>query len=512
MPLFSAASTASWGIGEIDDVGPLSTWLSSAGFDRLMLLPIGTMHANQTSPYSASSAMAIDPLYISIGALVDFVGAGGTDVLSIDAKQDLDRALHADRVRYAPIRRVKQEALRLAFARFVHAEWVQLTPRGSQLARFIARERWWLDDHALFQTLGALHPAGTWRDWPAPLRDRDPRALVEARRQHARDVLFHQYVQWTAAQQWQAARAAAEASGVTIIGDLPFVVDLHSADVWARADEFFLDVSLGVPPDAFSQTGQDWGLPVYRWDVVASRNFAWIRQRARRMAALFGGFRVDHLVGFYRTYGRPTRGDPFFIPADEPSQIRLGETVLQILRESGAAILAEDLGTIPDFVRASLARRQVPGCKVLRWEREWDVPGQPFVDPASYTPVSAALTGTHDTETLAGWWDHADPADRQAFLNLPRLQAHGISDITQPWNNRLRDGLLDLSYHSGSSDLYMPIQDLFGWRDRINVPGTVSEANWSWRLPWAVDTLKEIPEAAERASFCTGLAGASGRD
>jgi 4-alpha-glucanotransferase len=229
------------------------------------------------------------------------------------------------------------------------------------------------------------------------------------------------------------------------------------------------------------------------------------------MAALFGGFRVDHLVGFYRTYGRTKDGDSFFMPPDEPSQIWLGETVLQILRDSGAAILAEDLGTIPDFVRASLARRDVPGCKVLRWERHWNALGQPFVDPASYPQGSATLTGTHDTETLAGWWDHADHAERRAFLDLPRLQMQGFADVTQPWNDRLRDAVLDLSYHSGSADLYMPLQDLFGWRDRINVPGTVTDDNWTWRLPWPVDALKDTPEANERAIFCKDLARESGR-
>ena len=511
LPLFSAGSTSSWGIGEINDVAPLSAWLGSAGFDRLMLLPIGTMGADQTSPYSASSAMAIDPIFISIEALADFAGAGGRAALSAAAREDLKRAVGAHRVAYGGIRRVKEEALRLAFAWFVQAEWEPLTLRGSQLARFIAHEGWWLDDYALFQTIAADRPGESWRDWPAPLRDRDPQAMDDARRHLARGVLFHQYVQWIALEQWQAARAAAAESGVTIIGDLPFVVDLHSADVWARAGEFFLDVSLGVPPDAFSATGQDWGLPVYRWDVVAAGDFAWIRQRARRMAALFGGFRVDHLVGFYRTYGRPKEGDPFFIPADEATQVWLGETVLEAFRGAGADILGEDLGTIPDFVRASMARRGVPGCKVLRWERAWDAPEQPFISPSSYPELSATLTGTHDTDTLAGWWDRADRSERQTFLSLPHLQALGLTDPGQPWNDRLRDALLDLSYHSGSADLYIPIQDLFGWGDRINVPGTVNDENWTWRLPWPVDRLDRTPDAIERARFCRELAAGSGR-
>jgi 4-alpha-glucanotransferase len=289
------------------------------------------------------------------------------------------------------------------------------------------------------------------------------------------------------------------------------MVGTDSAGVWANQHLFRFDRTTGTPPDAFSATGQDWGLPVYRWDVVASTGFSWIQQRARRMAALFGGFRVDHLVGFYRTYGRPATGEAFFIPPDEASQTWLGETVLAAFRGAGAEILGEDLGTIPDFVRASMARCGVPGCKVLRWERDWDLPGQPFIDPATYAPLSATLTGTHDTETLAGWWDQADVKERAAVLKQPRLRARGLTDIAQPWNDGLRDALLDLSYRSASSDLYLPIQDLFGWRDRINLPGTVTDDNWSWRLPWPVDELGSIPEAAERARFCRELARVSGR-
>ena len=137
------------------------------------------------------------------------------------------------------------------------------------------------------------------------------------------------------ATQWRQARE--QAHGVALFGDLPFMVDGDSADVWARQDQFRLDVSLGAPPDAFSATGQDWGMPVYRWDVIARDDFRWLRERARRSADLFDGYRVDHLVGFYRTYGRPRDGgEPFFTPADEPEQVALGERVLAVFREAGA--------------------------------------------------------------------------------------------------------------------------------------------------------------------------------
>jgi 4-alpha-glucanotransferase len=509
VPLFSATSTRSWGIGEFGDIVPLARWMATAGFDRLMLLPIGMMADSQAGPYSAQSAMAIDPIYITCDGLEDFERAGGVNALSERARAHLRAAKSSARVEHASVRAAKAEALDLAFSRFARYEWERLTLRASALAAYIAQERWWLDDYALFRSLCETVPGPSWRDWPAPLRDRDQRALDDARRHLGRDVLRHQYLQWLAESEWQEARASVQSHGVIPIGDLPFVVQAHSADVWSRPDEFLLDVSAGAPPDAFSATGQDWGVPTYRWDVVRATNFAWIRQRARRAAALFGGYRVDHLVGYYRTYGRPAAGDPFFTPGDEAAQLRQGEDILRIYLDSGATIIAEDLGTVPDFVRASLARLGVPGCRVLRWERAWHVDGQPFLDPVSYPSSSVAMSGTHDTEALADWWAHATPEERAALSRLPFLTSRGFSDPAEPWSARLRDALLELLYASGSDQLFLPIQDVFGWRDRINTPSTVGEHNWSWRMRWPVDRLHDVPEAVERAAFCHSAAWSS---
>jgi 4-alpha-glucanotransferase len=510
IPLFSAASTSSWGIGELPDVGPMARWLRSGGFDRLMLLPIGTMGPDETSPYSAASAMAIDPIYIGVATLPDFLRAGGVEALSEPTRLGLAQAQSAPRIQYVPVRRAKREALELAFDHFVREEWTQRTPRAAALAAYIGRERSWIDDYALFQALSETYHTGSWRDWPEAIRDRELQALDDVRRQLARTVLRHQYLQWIAETQWQEARAEAAGAGVSVFGDLPFMVNAHSADVWAHADEFSLDVSLGVPPDAFSATGQDWGLPTYQWSVMAARGFSWIRQRARRIAALFEGVRLDHLVGLYRTYGRHLRGKPFFSPATEDAQRRQGETVLEIFRSVGIAIIAEDLGTVPAFVRRSLARLGVPGCKVIRWEREWERPGKPFIDPSSYPLMSVAMTGTHDTDPLARWWTEADLDERRAVLRLLVADADDI-DPDLSWNADLHQALLDLAYRSASTELFLPIQDAFGWSDRINLPGTVSEDNWTWRLPWPVDRLGDEPEAARIASICLGLARARGR-
>lgn len=511
LPLFSIRSHTDWGIGELPDAGRLCGWLADAGFDRLMLLPIGTMTGGTESPYAAASAMAIDPIYIAVDRLEDFVRAGGTRTLSAEATTHLAAARSAATVRYDHVRAAKREALERAFDHFVHEEWERRTMRAATLARFLSRERTWLDEYALFQAIRERTGGRDWREWDPPLRTRDSAALDEARRRLAREVLQQQYWQWIAHMQWSDAREGAHAHGIALFGDLPFVVSAESVDVWRRQDEFLVDVSVGVPPDAFSDTGQDWGLPMYRWDVIAASGYQSFRARVQRMAALFDGVRVDHLVGLYRTYGRPPDGEPFFFPADQAAQQQQGEQVLRVFLDSGLIVVAEDLGTVPDFVRASMGRLGVPGCKVLRWERDWDAPGQPFRDPATYPPASAAMTGTHDTEPMAEWWDRAPLDEREALLELPVLRAHGLADPSHPWSEALRDALLEQVYRSRSDELFLPLQDVFGWCDRINTPGTVGDHNWSWRMPWPIEDLTSHAGAIDRARFTRELAASTGR-
>jgi 4-alpha-glucanotransferase len=257
-----------------------------------------------------------------------------------------------------------------------------------------------------------------------------------------------------------------------------------------------------VPPDAFSETGQDWGLPVYRWDVLAGRDYDWLRNRARRNADIYDGYRVDHLVGFYRTYFRPSDGsEPQFVPLEEKDQIAQGEAVLAVFREPGTEIIAEDLGVVPDFVRQSLSRLDVPGYKVFRWERKWDVEGQPFKDPLTYPPVSVATSGTHDTEPIAIWWEGAPLDERHAVLAIASIRerlteedaAGAVNGAGLP--HAVREAMLESLNASGSDLLILPIQDIFGWRDRINQPATVSDENWTWRLPWPSDRLTTEPAA-----------------
>ena len=498
VPLFSMPSSRSWGIGEIRDLVPLTRWMETAGFSLLQLLPINEMPANDSSPYSGLSAMAIDPQFIALEPLEDFAALGGERRLEADLRARIEHVRSSTRIDYANVRDLKQTVLRRSFVRFRDAEWAGHSPRAAALRVYIHAQAWWLDEYALFRALHARERH--WRDWPAPLRDRDPAALAQARVECANEILYRQYLQWVANDQWDEAR---KSSGpVALFGDLPFMVSGDSADVWARQDEFRLDASVGAPPDAFSETGQDWNLPVYRWDVVAGRNFDWLRDRARRTADLFDGYRVDHLVGFYRTYFCPHDGSAAqFTPPDQESQTLLGETVLHVLREAGAEIIAEDLGHVPDFVRASLAHLSVPGCKVLRWERQWQTDGQPFTDPADYPAMAVAWSGTHDTEPMVVWWEGVPLEDKEAVLAIPSVRARLTENdraqavVAPGLPVRVRHALLESLYASGASLSILPVQDVFGWSDRINQPATVSEANWTWRLPWPSDALAAEPGA-----------------
>jgi 4-alpha-glucanotransferase len=506
VPLFSIPSSTSWGIGEIGDLPALGAWARDAAVSVIQLLPINEMADGQNSPYSALSAMAIDPIFISLRNVAGFREDDG-DVLPPEHRQGLEAARHAPGVEHRTVRELKTHALRRLFERFAEG-WRRGGAEADALRGFVERERWWLNEYALFRALHAEQERRYWIEWDEGIRTRQPEAIDEARTRLEHEILYYTWLQWLAAGQWAEARR--HLGDVALLGDFPFMVSSDSADVWSRQGEFRVDASVGVPPDAFSETGQDWGLPVYRWDVHQANGYDWLRQRARRCADLHDGFRVDHLVGFYRTFVREKHGAAYFVPGAEGEQLAQGERLMRLFQESGAAIIAEDLGTVPDAVRESLARLQVPGLKVLRWEREWEQDAHPFKDPASYPAVSVAISGTHDTETVAEWWDNAEVDERRQVAALPFFHSRSI-DPDEPFTDRVRDAVLESLYASASDLLLLPVQDVFGWRDRINVPAQVNDRNWCWRLPWPVDRMRSEPTAVERARHLRALAERYGR-
>ena len=509
VPLFSIPTSAGWGLGEFADLVAFGSWCVAAGQRYVQLLPLNEISPGETSPYSSMTAMALDPIYIHVPAVPDVVALGGEAGLPADDRTQLAQVRQSSHVRYAEVRALKSRVLRRAYVHFVAEEIDRGTARAAAFAAYESRESWWLDAYTIFRALHAAHEERAWWDWPPALAYADPAALTDARVAMAKECRYRAWLQWIAETQWQAARQAA---GVRVLGDLPFMISGDSPDVWTRREQFMLDATVGVPPDAFSATGQDWGLPPWRWDVMQGTGFQWMRARARRTAALFDGVRIDHLVGLYRIYVRPidvTR-DKVFSPPDEPGQSLLGAKILGIYLQSGIEVVAEDLGTVPPFVRFSMARLGVPGFKVMRWERAWDTEGQPFVDPAAYPEVSVALSGTHDTESLAQWWRDLAEAERAAFLALPSLAAAGIT-AAAPFVPDIRDAILAALIGGASHTVMLPLQDLFGWDVRINTPATVNDQNWTWHVANPVDRWRESPEWVERADTLAALCRAAGR-
>ena len=474
VPLFSLTSRHGWGIGEFPDVADFAAWLHEAGQSVVQILPINEMPPIETSPYSAMTAMALDPIYVSLPDVPDFAAIGGEDALDGAERAEITRLRRLPRIEYAAVRWLKDRWLRRSFDRFLKIEVPRGTPRAARFEGFCAAQSWWLDEYALFRALHAHHEERQWTEWPSALAAADRDAVQQIRPSLHLEITYRSYLQWIAAEQWGEARRRAWPARV--FGDLPFMISADSPDVWARQNEFRFDATIGVPPDAFSETGQDWGLPPWRMNIMKASSYTWMRNRARRYSGLYDGYRIDHLVGLYRMYVRPIdKSHPaFFDPSEEAAQLEIGETLVNVLRGNAAAdVFAEDLGSIPPFVRNSMTRLQLPGVKVLRWEKDWDRDGTPPLDPVTFPELSVATTGTHDIEPLAATPDGETSEQRAATLQL----------------------LLS----AGSALTLIPLQDVFGWTDRINTPAVVDDLNWTWRLPWPVDAWLAEDEPLARA-------------
>lgn len=510
MPLFSIRN-AGWGLGEIPDLPAFTTWSSAAGFSIVQLLPVGEVCGGETSPYAASSAFALDPIYLGLDACEDFRLAGGRESLSPEERAELEAVTASPTVLWHRIRALKTRAAGRAFTRFLRDEWQTQTERAKQLARFREAHAAWIEDYALFAVLHDRFQR-SWLDWPEGLRDRVPAAMSDAREEHRVAILGKAWMQWQLDLQWHAARAEAAAHGVELMGDLPFVIATDSADVWSRRDSFKPEMRVGTPPDAFSAEGQDWGLPLYDWEALERSGFQWMKARAERAGDLYSLYRVDHVIGLYRTYYRaPGQKEGRFVPEEEAHQIRLGEAVLKILADAGE-VVAEDLGMVPPFLRPSLTAMGIPGYKVLRWEKD-DVPASTeaeagpaivYRDPAAYPELSVATSGTHDVETNAEWYDALPTEEREALAAVPGLEALAGRER---FDEVVRDALLRVLYASPSEIVAVPFQDALGARERINVPGTVVPTNWTYRMPAPVAALRDDRATLQRLETLARVTG-----
>jgi 4-alpha-glucanotransferase len=504
IPLFSIRTENDLGCGEILELSAMMDFALAIGHRCIQLLPLNETAPGESSPYSALSVFAIDPIYISIGALK------GVAASSIDCARALTRRGPA--VARLKLRAAKLELLDQAFA------WFQSNGGAAERAEFESfgeRNAGWLRDYALFRALKEKFKFESWLTWPEELRRRDSAALHQARREFGTSIAKFTYLQFLANRQWLAMRQEAARRGAMIGGDLAFGPALDSAEVWAHQELFDLARTIGTPPDAFAAKGQRWGLPMPNWEEMPHEVIRWWRMRARHAAELYDLFRIDHVVGLYRTFSfgpDPDEPGAFFPPGEDAQREQGEEAVRAIKDEAGlSAVIAEDLGSVPPWVKASLSALGVPGYKVLRWEKEgWESPDQAFTPPSSYPELSLATTGTHDTETLATWWREAPERDRRLIADALR-----IPPPFDPGRPRLRgrvlDAILQALYDSPSILVIVPIQDLFGWSARINLPGTINPRNWNYRLPFNLRPLDARPAVRARIERLRAVAIRSGR-
>ena len=512
LPLFALRTRRDWGIGQLTDLPACAAWILTAGQRLLQVLPPHTLAAGETSPYGALTAFGLDPIYLDVEAVEDLDPSMLDAVLAQGGRDRLERLRATERVDYVAVRALKTRALDVAFERFHQREWLPGTPRAKQLTEFMRRERGWLDDLSLFEALRGLHSGWGWATWGDEDRDRAPAAIERARAQLGPEILKVAYAQWMLYAQWDAAHRKMRELGVELMGDVPFVVGRESADVWSHASQFQLHLSLGAPPDDFSATGQDWGLPPYDWLAMEADDMAWIRMRARHAARMYDRFRMDHIVGYFRQWVRRMDGrdlgrfDPEGREAQEARGRRVLGAVLDELERAPGGVdppraIAEDLGVVPAFVRDALRELEMPGYRVLPWEKD----GEVFRDPQTFPSGSVVSWSTHDTAPIDAWWPELPERDRARLAERAATAAGVEEDAGRSL------ALLGDLYRAKSDLALVLVQELLGSKDRINTPAVVGPQNWSWRLPQPIEDLERSPATATRFETIRGLVRGSGR-
>ena len=435
------------------DLGPSADrfldWLAEVGFSWWQVLPLNPPGYGG-SPYQAWSAFAGNPELVSPELL--------------EEEGLLERRPPGDRT-------TRSELLRRAFRNFEPDE---------EYDRFVEGGEEWLDDAVLFRVLHDRNPTG-WTTWDPHLRDRDRQALQRVREEEE-ELAYHRFVQYQFFRQIERLRKRARERGIGLIGDIPIFVAHDSADVWAHRDLYELDESgaptsvAGVPPDYFSPTGQRWGNPLYRWDVMREDRYRWWVERIRTALRLYDAIRLDHFRGF-ESYWK--------IPATEPDAVQglwasgpredLFDSLVEQL--GPLPLLAEDLGDITPEVDELRRRVGLPGMAVLQFG-----PSDPMSPhlPHNFGDSSRVVyTGTHDNDTTIGWWRALSKEDRaflRSYLGQPKLGARRVADVAVAMRR--------MAFRSTAEGAIIPMQDLLllGSESRMNRPGRLTGKNWSWRM------------------------------
>ncbi len=480
-----------WGIGALgSEATKFLDWLASTGAKWWQVLPLGPTSYGD-SPYQAFSAFAGNPYLIDPELLI----------MKGWLAAEEPPAFPADDVDYGWIYHERWPLLRRAYAGFLASG----SPEDkAHLEHFIHAEGFWLEDFALFMALKNQFGGKPWNQWTPELRSREPSALQSAKSELESEIGLHEWTQWLFYLEWNKVKAYAESRGIQIIGDMPIFVAFDSSDVWANPQYFYLDsegnpeVVAGVPPDYFSETGQLWGNPLYKWDVMEAEGFSWWISRIQQSLKQCHLVRIDHFRGFEAywevPFGKPTAIEGQWVKA--PGQ-KLFEAVRSALGD--APIIAEDLGVITPEVEILRDGFGFPGMKILQFA--FSDNSNAFL-PHNYLESGNVIvySGTHDNDTTLGWFRSAPAAELEFMRSyLKRYNIRCLGDLEVP------GALAELAFKSNAKLAVLPMQDLYalGTEARMNFPGKLG-GNWGWRYsPDALDDglakgLKALAEANER--------------
>lgn len=563
LPAFTPRREGDLGIGDTLALKGWIDWAAKHDVGFIQLLPIHENGAEE-SPYSGISSVALDPIYLAM-ELGEIPGLKELDLSK--ARQQVRAENESPLVNYRVVRRVKRDLLELSWSCFEE----QPKELHEAFNQFRNDEADWLEDYCLFRYLMDLHGDDvTWDRWPETCRtpERARQFLVSQRNQDAETVDYRlgyfAFVQWLCFRQWLDLRAHADASGVKLMGDVPIGISWHSCDVFFERDEFHLDWCGGSPPEGmsqddpfFQQWGQNWGIPLYRWDHMQANGYAWWRKRIKRLTRIFQIFRLDHILGFYRIYAFPWRPETnheyiglsheqaaeknkgrlprWFLRADDTVENKAanradGDARLRAIFEAaeGAEVIAEDLGWVPEYVRPHLSDLGIAGFRIPHWdcnEYGHPTPGSAFAEN------TFATYSTHDHDPVNGIWHGCMRMIRQhqefpteqtgwavggAHNTLRILSEFAAIPIPQhsswpPYTEGIRLRLVKSLLASNSRYAVLMITELFSLDERFNHPGTSGGENWRYRLPWTLEEIEENPQLTDACQKLSAMISITGR-
>ena len=555
LPLFSLRRNNDHGIGDLTALRQWIDWAADAHVGFLQLLPVNALGRDECpSPYSAISSIALEPLYLSLEPWT----VPGLEERVFNETGDTppwEQPSGPDLVDYPKVRSWKMWILRGAWHNFrTKPEYAGIMPKFRE---WVKEQGSWLEDFVCFQVLCDLFGTAIWWHWP----EQDPARAKAIAADYEEEKDFSRWLQWLCEKQWEFIRIYADERNVKLMGDIPIGVSLSSSDVFFERHLFNTDWCGGAPAegnyaaDPFTaKWGQNWGIPLYKWDVMAQDNFAWWRRRVKYCTKIFSMYRIDHILGFYRIYAfpwKPTENDVFLpltreqaaertggrLPAFKPRgddqawernmNLADGDLYLRLVLSAapGVSVVGEDLGCVPDYVRPNMRQLDIPGVKIPHWEIK---PDGSIILGKEYHECSFAAFGTHDFETLMQTWnDSYAKIERARKLNLwvggvPKTpanpeQEHIIKEAEdgarllkwfadycgmQPetwmsyWNLEIKTAMYRALFRSKSRYSAILWPALFDINKRLNIPGTTGGTNWRERMPFKAVEACSMPQTA----------------